>query len=458
MPRRLLFLLIFTTSLLTLQFEFLQTRILSVVSWYHLVYVVITMALLGFSASGTCLSISTRLRKMSDERFYFICLLGFSVSAYMTGRFGYGLISNLSSSTPGPFLVYDVRLIFSYFLSMIPYFFAGLLIGGSFMRYPGMTGVLYCANLLGSGIGCISFIVLLGWLGAPRMLLLTSFVSLIATVPLITKNRRAQLLILPWLVFIVLGLLLPERSILHQILPERHKHYWTWYKNETNVEHTEWNPIARVDIISHKKVPALKNILMDGDAQAQFYGPEIVSRSGMHSDRKVSYALLNRTPEDVLVIGAGGGFDVLLAALNGARRIDAVEINPATARIASKLYPGQISYVFSDPNVRLHVEDGRSFVRRTREQYDVIMMYATDSLVALSTGAYMLSDNFLYTREAFGDYLQHLSPDGLVQIGRWEYPEAPRESLRVFSTALHALRDAGYENPVSHVVVAIPNK
>jgi spermidine synthase len=195
---------------------------------------------------------------------------------------------------------------------------------------------------------------------------------------------------------------------------------------------------------------------MDGDAQARLHDIELIKYNSMDirwKDRYAAYVLIHKNPEDVLVIGAGGGFDVLLAALNGARKIDAVEINPTTAKLISKTYASHLNYIFSDPHVRLFVEDGRSFVKRTQKHYDVIMMCATDSVLALSTGAYILSDNYLYTKEAFIDYLDHLSDDGFIQIGRFFYYQKPRETLRVFATALEACRAKKYANPTANIVV-----
>jgi spermidine synthase len=417
------------------------------------------MALLGFAISGTVLSISGWLKKISNAKFYFLCLIGFSITAYFAAKFAYQPIRNTFSLSPDPQLI--LNLFITYTISMLPYFFAGLAISGSFLRFPNIKSVLYFANLLGSGLGCVLFILLIGPLGAIHMVLLTSLACITILVPIIKGNKLMQFSVLPWLIFLFIGVYLPDDSKLNQILPESHKQFWIMFEENTQVEYTEWNPISRIDVISDVRFPRDKHILMDGDAQAALFDMEFVkhvSSSFNYIDRYAAYTLLGEKAQRVLIIGAGGGFDVLLAAINGAQKIDAVEINPTTARLVRTTYSPLLGNIFKSPNVSLAVEDGRSFARRTKNQYDIIMMCATDSLTALSTGAYVLSDNYLYTKDAFIDYLNRLKEDGFLQIGRWYFHAKPRETLRIFSTALEALRREGYKEPASNVVVISPNK
>jgi len=154
-------------------------------------------------------------------------------------------------------------------------------------------------------------------------------------------------------------------------------------------------------------------------------------------------------PESVLVIGAGGGSDVLAALRGGAKRIDAVEINPTTARIMLDEYRDVSNDLFHRPGVRLLTEEGRSFVRRSGQRYDLIVINAIDTYAALNAGAYMLSENYLYTVEAVKDYLEHLTDRGILVITRWDHEaEAPR----LFNVMLEALYELGYAEPNRHIV------
>lgn len=462
MTKRIVLLTVLIISALTLQLEFVQTRIFSFALWNHFVYIVITMALLGFAISGTCLSISSRLKRLTDAKFFVFCLLGFSFSSFFASRFAFLPVNNIFCISPSPKIIFG--LITAYTLAMVPYFFAGLTIGGSFIRFPRITGTLYFFNLLGSGLGCLLFITLISPIGAPRLLIMTSLFVLapLLTILKIKRDRLLLLIIIPWFIFLVMGLLLREDSKLHYIKPDSNKQFNTLLKQYTKLEYTEWNPISRVDVISHAEHPTMKFILYDGDALAMFFNTALVNylindtRSPFALiSRDTIYELLGRSPERSLIIGSGGGVDVLHAALRNARYIDAVEINPTTVRLTSQKYSSQIDNVFSAPNIKLFNEDGRSFVRKTKQKYDTIMMCGTDSLHALATGAYVLLDNYLYTKEAFVDYLNCLSDAGFIQIKRWSYPEKPREELRVFATAWEACRTVGIKDPVPNIVAVL---
>lgn len=155
----------------------------------------------------------------------------------------------------------------------------------------------------------------------------------------------------------------------------------------------------------------------------------------------------------MLVIGSGGGLDVAVALWFGAGEVDAVDINPTTVDLVSNRYSEFIGGLFERDNVRLHLEDGRSFVRRSKRRHDVITLFAVDTLGALSTGAYVLSENYLYTVEAFKDYWRDLEDDGMIQIARWYFPEFPRETLRIFTTAYEAMAYSGVKEPGRHLLI-----
>ena len=144
-----------------------------------------------------------------------------------------------------------------------------------------------------------------------------------------------------------------------------------------------------------------------------------------------------------LVIGPGGGRDLLSALVFGASSVDGVEINPIIAndvmRGAFREYSGGI---YEQPAVHIHVEDGRSFVRRSTERYDVIQASLVDTWAATAAGAYTLTENSLYTVEAFDDYLDHLTDRGVLSISRWVFDGLRLVSLAQEACARHGLNAA----------------
>jgi len=107
-------------------------------------------------------------------------------------------------------------------------------------------------------------------------------------------------------------------------------------------------------------------------------------------------------------------------------------------------------HLYERPEVHLHVTDGRSFVRNAAQLFDVVQMTLVDTWASTAAGAFALSENSLYTVDAFREYFQHLKPDGMIAVTRWEFRQ-PREALRVVSVATEALHQLGVANPANHL-------
>ena len=162
------------------------------------------------------------------------------------------------------------------------------------------------------------------------------------------------------------------------------------------------------------------------------------------------YHLLEKP--DVLILGAGGGADILLALLHGAATIDAVELNPQLVRLVAERFSAFAGHLYERPGVRVHVAEARSFVAGGRNRYDVIQIPLLDSFAAAAAGTHSLSESYVYTIEAFEQYLDRLRPGGYLAITRWlKLP--PRDSLRLFATAVSALERRGIGEPGRHLAL-----
>jgi hypothetical protein len=156
---------------------------------------------------------------------------------------------------------------------------------------------------------------------------------------------------------------------------------------------------------------------------------------------------------DYAIIGPGGGVDVLRALGNGSPSVTGIEINPIIANtIMRGRYADYTFHLYQQPEVHIHVTDGRSFVRNAKQQFDVVQMTLVDTWASTAAGAFALSENSLYTVEAFREYFEHLKPDGIIAITRWEFQQ-PREALRVVSVATQALHEMGVANPARNFIV-----
>ncbi len=446
----------FCVALSTLLLQLVQTRIYSVVFWNHLVYFIISIALLGFGISGAWLSFGSTTwlaRKLTLPRTAFLYFFAVIIASLYAPRLD---ISTAKIATESANMY---RLLITYFFAILPYFFAGWILGIVYRDYVKRIHFLYFADLVGAALGCFAFLAAMRAFGAVGLVLVAAGIvafPLLILLKVSWRNTVAALICLGVLIYLSANM----EYLNEQIEPEETKAIVALYEGphlkepETRViEFSEWNPISRIDVASSEEYPMRKRIFIDGDAWTDLIIPREDTPSPWDPETECLFTwgapyLIRKNPESVLVIGSGGGIDVHNAVRAKARDIDAVEINPTTSRIVLDEYGDETRAVFDRPEVKLWNEEGRSFVRRGDKLYDVIVMNAIDTFSALSAGAYVLSESYLYTVEAMKDYIGHLKPEGVLSISRWK---TPAESVRLFTVALEALHELECEDPENHI-------
>jgi spermidine synthase len=470
-------------SAATLASELLLTRVLSFVFWNHLVYLIITLCLLGYGAASTGIAVGrSRLARLNESDLLAWCLVGFAVSL-IAALFG---ISRASLAlSPELFRVASLlKLLGIYAISTLPFVFAGAVVLLLLMRDDKHIAALYAWDLCGAAAGCGMFLVTIRPLGAPRAIVLQAAIALaLATYMLASKKplgsagpvrRRRPLAItiavasaVATVAFAVPDRAFPLRVEVTKLLAAADPKLTPDAQHELAI----WTPLMRIDVayspsgsidrILEENTTDHRVLTHDGDAATFIFGrdeswprPEDRDPSRPRTTTEIAFTLKNQ-PE-VLIIGVGGGRDIGMALQNGARHVDAVELNQATYDLltGSGPYAAYGGRLYERPEVEVHVGEGRSFLRRSSKQYDFIQMSGIDTYAALSSGAYVLAENYLYTVDAVRDYLDHLRPDGVMNIWRWYEWEQPRETLRVFSVVLEALRRHGAKDPAMHVFVA----
>src|ERR1700749_1697797 len=166
-----------------------------------------------------------------------------------------------------------------------------------------------------------------------------------------------------------------------------------------------------------------------------------------------SVANILRPKGEFAIIGPGGGVDVMRAVANGSPSVTGIEINPTIANnVMRGRYADYSFHLYVMPQVHIHVQDGRSYIRNSQDKYDVVQMTLVDTWASTAAGAFALSENNLYTTEAFLEYFDHLKPDGMIAITRWEF-KRPHEALRVVSQAIESLHQLGIADPLNHFVI-----
>jgi hypothetical protein len=222
------------------------------------------------------------------------------------------------------------------------------------------------------------------------------------------------------------------------------------------VEFARWNALSRVEVDRQGQAKA---IVIDADASTYIMNADVARWHDTAWERALmsappALANILRPHGDFAIIGPGGGVDVLRAVANGSRSVTGIEINPIIATtIMRGRYADYAQHLYERPDVHIQVTDGRSYLRSTFERFDVVQMTLVDTWASTAAGAFALSENNLYTVEAFKEYFDHLKPDGMVAITRWEFRQ-PREALRVVAVAMEALHQLGIADPARNFIVA----
>jgi len=434
------YLCVFLTTLATLLLELSLTRIFSVVFYYHFEFLAISIALFGLGIGGVFSYVVAGWKAPLFTR------LG-RLSALNTFCTGLALAVILLQPNHPP----NWSLALVYFTTAIPFFVSGAIVSLAVSETIERVNRVYFFDLLGAACGCLLLIPLLNWFGGPNTVVTAAIFYAVAAA--IWHSMAGQARARAGSVALALLLVaFVTYNLRHPVVDVRRAKDQTL----TNEIWVKWNPMSRIAVV-HEVSEGRYNIVIDGDAAtsiAPFDSDHLSAddrRDLTSQGASLPYAI--RPGAKSLIIGPGGGWDVSRALMYGSHDITAVEINPIIATTIMQVKFPELSHgLYLRPDVHVHVEDGRSFVRRSTEQYQVVQATLVDTWASTAAGAFALSENNLYTTDAFRDYLAHLTDDGLVAFTRWGF-EPPRESLRLVSLAMDALRQSGETDPASHVIV-----
>jgi hypothetical protein len=426
------------TTLATLILELSLTRIFSVVFYYHLAFLAISIALFGLGAGGV----------------FSYVVAGWRGNIY----FKLGTLAVLNSIAVVFSLVYlltrpdelnNRTLAVVYFATAMPFFFSGTIVSLAVSEAIKRVDRVYFFDLLGAAAGCLALVPLLNFFGGPNAVLAASVLFSVSAAIWYnmagTQRGRvgAVSLALAFVVLIVYN-------------GKQHSVDIRYAKGRPLPKElfVKWNSFSRIALVNDEN---LTGLIIDADASTGIPGFDLD-----HLDAREKFKLLYQGPgfpyllrpaAKTLIIGPGGGWDVSRSISSGSKDVTAVEINPIIANTVMREKFRKMSRdLYFRPEVHIFVEDGRSFVRRSNDKYQVLQATLVDTWASTAAGAFALSENNLYTTDAFRDYLKHLTDDGLMVFTRWGF-DPPRESLRLISLAMTALGDLGEREPWKHVMV-----
>src|SRR5579862_4780568 len=433
------------TSFAALLLELALTRLFSVVLFYHLAFLAISIALLGLGAGGVFAYLwKTRLAAIATRRLAARLCMANSVVVVVVLEIVLHVPVALQVSGKN-----FLRLTTIYLAAAVPFFLTGLLFSVVFARESRRIPRLYGADLCGGALACLAVVPLLNWVGGPNVILVAA--TALAAAGMIwsearTSRRNAGLLALALIALI--GANYSGRLI--DVVYAK-----GMYRDPSWVEFARWNALSRVEVDRQGQAKA---VVIDADASTYIMNADLSHWQGTlweHNLMSAPPALANvlRPHGEFAIIGPGGGVDVLRAIANGSPSVTGIEINPIIATtIMRDRYADYSQHLYQRPDVHIHVTDGRSFLRASPQHFDVVQMTLVDTWASTAAGAFALSENNLYTVEAFREYFDHLKPDGMVAITRWEFRH-PREALRVVSEAIEVLRRYGVEDVRGHFII-----
>jgi hypothetical protein len=450
---------VFLLSAATLQYEIVLTRLMSVLCWYYLAFVSVSMAMFGMTAGA--LAVQLRSDFFAEElrgRRLAQAALAMGVALPLSMLTMFAIPVSEATSVQG---IYGLFL-FTVTIS-VPFFFAGVVVCLALTRSYYSIGRVYAVDLVGAAAGCIGAVALMRVIDAPSAVLVIAGVVFISAALFAYSAGLNGLLRKCALLAIGIGLLAginaTSRFPLHPL--------WGKGRPDRRASLEMWSPISRVRVFDpvidlpfmwgrSPKAPIEKvewrGLDIDSDAASS-----ILRDTGKSSDLLflnydvTSLAYQLRHGGTAAVIGIGGGRDLQTARANGFQRIVGVEINPSLVDLAKRLatYNG----LERNPAPEIHLDEGRSFLTRSAEKFDVIQASMVDTWAATAAGSMSLSENSLYTVEGWRIFYERLKPTGILTMTRWNAGVEAAQTDRMFAVAWATLLSEAVPDPGDHLAL-----
>ena len=465
-------------SMSVLLFELALTRIFSIVLWYDYAFMAISIAFFGLGIGSLLTHIlknKVKREQLPSKILQTTIIFAVSVPIFLV--------------VIGQVIPPNIHFIYLFYLtSSIPFFFAGISMSLIFFAMPREVSKLYFIDLVGAAAATLMLDPLMQRLGAESVLLSAALLvigpSLIVALVLSTPSQKKNVSNTPVIenkiklsgiiVLAASAILLAtntDANIL-AIKPGENKglHYQLAKPSEFEHLSTQWNSFSRIDVTrqlnpqdsddgdNNGRSRALSAIAIDADADTPVFKWNGSSADLVWLKKFMDYLPfeISNNVNNTLVIGSGGGEDVLVALAGGSKKVTAVEINPLIISRA-KQFGSSAGNLYERKEVELFLDDGRRFISSSDSKYDRIVIKLVDSWAAQLAGGYALSENYLYTVEAFRQYLRHLDEDnGMLVMVRWNF-ELPR-LMPLVAESLRQEKKGGSSEDIRKQILVVENR
>jgi len=456
---------VFILSAAALAYEVLLIRLFSIIHWHHFAFMIISIALLGYGASGSFITVfRNRLLEKYDSVFVINILL-----------FGISSIVCFIAVQQLPFNALEIlwdrsqwqRLLLSYLLLALPFFFVANAIALTLMRFHQRIPLVYGIDLIGAGIGAISIMVLLQIFSPGTILRLISVSGITAGFFVLKyfTSRQKQIIISALLLCVLAIFMVPQKWVDLRISEYKGLAQTLLIKDASLLmRHT--SPVSQIDVVQNPSIPfrhapglSLQSptgppeqlaVFRDGDEMTAI--DHVIDMSSLEYHDYMSSALpyhVRSSPRNVLILASATGAQLLQARFHKISRIDAVESDKQLSLLITDQYADYYDWQNLKDKVTIHTTSPRGFAT-SEKNYDLVVMGPPGASTGGAAGVHALSTSYDYTVEALQSYLKLLAPNGLLSITLWTSNPA-RGNLKLFATAVTAMKKLGINSPENNI-------
>jgi len=459
---------VFCVTLVTLMYEILLTRIFSVTMWYHFAFMAISIAMFGMTVGGLVVYLhpaysrqDQAVRQMGRSSFLFSVWIVIGILTHLFVPFCTGTSLACLASMVVTFASLSVAFVYS-----------GICVCLALTRFPRQVSRIYAVDLAGAACGCVFLIFVFKVIDGLSAVFFAALLAALASILFSSQSQHEKF----HRTALLFSTLLAALLIANTVAAERGSPFvdliWVKGKSEEAPVYEKWNSFSRLTVFGDPDSPmspitegtsptypantAVSALHLTIDASAEtiltsFAGDFTTVDYLKYDVKEIVYYL--RQNSKVLIIGAGGGRDILAALAMGQKSVRAVEINQDILATVNERFGDFTGHLDRNPKVTFVNDEARSYLARSNDKFDVIQASFIDTWAATAAGAFSLTENGLYTVEAWKLFLSRLTPGGVISFSRWFTPGRAQEVYRLTSLAAASLRGMGISNPRRHIIL-----
>lgn len=469
---RSIYLGLFLVTLATIAYQILLTRIFSVTIWYHFAFLAISISMLGMTVGAIAVylmpetfSVEKVHRQLARSAFAF----GLSIMASLLIHLSFPVSTDGSPAS-------IASLVFTCVIIAVPFTASGICVALVLTSFARQVSSLYAVDLVGASIGCIVLIGLLGITDGPTAVFAVAFFALLGALCFAGSVESRALRGSIGIAVVATGLFV----VGHTILVHRQQAIVrvVWAVSPRGPEpvprplHEEWNTHARIRVFGDTELrkrpfgwsmsPTLDRKWKTNELFLEIDSGALTVLTRFDGDLGklgyLRYDITNlahslRSDADVLVVGAGGGRDILSALVFDQASVLGLEVNSSILDVTHRRFGDFTGHLDAHPKTRFEHDEARSFIARSKDHFDILQISLIDSWAATAAGAFVLTENSLYTVEAWKSFLEHLKPGGILTVTRYYFEKHPGAAYRMTSLAVAALEEMGVQSPRDHIAL-----